>query len=65
MSKRLLQIALIAITFAFAIEEGQRTGWSLKVFAGTLIALAVIILNFVVKDYWIVHRSTRRTPGAA
>jgi hypothetical protein len=48
-----------------AVDAGQRTGWSPKVYVGALIALAATILTFVVKDYWIVSRSSRRTTDAA
>ncbi|MCC2654405.1 MAG: hypothetical protein K0Q60_4571 [Microvirga sp.] len=64
MTKRLLQIAILATTLYFMIDAGQRTGWSLKVYAGALIALALTILTIVVKDYWIINRLSRRVTDA-
>jgi hypothetical protein len=65
MSKRLFQITVFVMTVYFAVDAGQRTGSSPKVYVGALIALAAIILTFVVKDYWIVSRSSRRATDAA
>jgi hypothetical protein len=64
MSKRLFQIAVLVMTVYFAVDAGQRTGWSPKAYVGALIALSATILTFVVKDYWIVSRSSRRTTDA-
>ena len=60
MSKRVLQIAVIVVTLWFVVDMGQRTGWSLKVYAGALIALVLTILISVVRDYWSVNRLSRR-----
>ena len=65
MSKRLFQISVLVMAVYFAVDAGQRTGWSPKAYVGALIALSATILTFVVKDYWIVSRSSRRTTDAA
>jgi hypothetical protein len=63
MSKRLLQIAVLVVTLCFVVDAGQRTGWSPKMYAGVLIALALTVLASVVRDYWIVNHLSRRTDG--
>ena len=64
MSKRLLQVAVLVVTLWFVVDMGQRTGWSLKVYAGALIALVLTILISVVRDYWTLnHLSRRLTDG--
>jgi hypothetical protein len=65
MSKRLFQITVLVMTVYFAVDAGQQTGWSPKAYVGALIALSATILTLVVKDYWIVSRSSRRTTDAA
>ena len=60
MSKRLLQIAVLVVTLCFVVDAGQRTGWSPKMYAGVLIALALTVLASVVRDYWIVNHLSRR-----
>ena len=65
MSKRLLQLAVLIVTLCFVVDAGQRTGWSPKMFAGALVALALTILISVLRDYWTVGHLSRRSTDAA